>query len=455
MTDSNSISNSIIRIPNNWTPYKHQLDSLKAFDNGLKKQCLIWHRRAGKDNVALNLIAREAISNPGVYWVVYPTQTHAKSAVWTNIDSDGIRMIDHVFPPEIIKRKNDHEMIIELTNGSIVRLMAADSDKLVGANPIGIVFSEWALCDPTAWDYVRPILRRNKGWVVFITTFRGKNHAYTQYQILKDNPEWFVSLQTIKDTGLLTEKDMDDERREGMSEAMIQQEYYCSPMAALEGAYYTEEMLEMERSNRITDIAYDSTLPVYCSFDLGHSGQGDLTVCAYIQDPFNTPRIIHSQAWRQTSIPEIVEDIKQHPWGTNSILLLPHDGGHGEIGTGKTRLQMFKDQHTWVRAEVVPRIRNIQDSIEQLRQMLKVCLINNRDRDNFAMVEALQGFRAKVVPGAVGSISTYSDKPLHSWESDWVASLRTYASWRSGAGNQIRKPKPKPNWSQLSSVFNY
>lgn len=440
-----------ITIPNNWHPFRHQIEALNAFDTGRKKQYHIWHRRAGKDNLCLNLIAREAIQSPGVYWIVYPTATHARSAVWQNIDSDGIRMIDHTFPPEIVKRKADHEMVIELVNGSIIRLMAADSDKLVGANPVGVVFSEWALCDPSSWDYVRPILRVNKGWVIFITTYRGKNHAYTMYQKLKDNKEWYVTTQTIDDTGILTETDMDVERKEGMDEAMIQQEYYCSPMAAFTGAYYTNEMRAMVETNRITSVSYDDSLPVYCCFDLGHSGQGDLTVCSYIQDPFNVPRIIHSQAWRQTSIPEIVDDMKKHPWASNSILLLPHDGAHSEIGTGKTRLQMFKDQHNWIKAESVARIRNIQDGIEQLRQMLKVAYISNHNGANYALIEALQGFRAK--PSELG---VFSDKPLHSWESDWVASLRTYASWRSGHGNQIRKPKKKPDYSRLNkAAFTY
>jgi hypothetical protein len=141
-----------------------------------------------------------------VYWCVYPTQTHARSAIWQNIDSDGQRMIDHVFPPAICKNKRNDEMTIELVNGSIIRLMAADSDKLVGANPVGVVFSEWALADPSAWEYVRPILRVNNGWAIFITTYRGKNHAYTMYQKLYRNPEWFVTTKTIDDTGILHDR---------------------------------------------------------------------------------------------------------------------------------------------------------------------------------------------------------------------------------------------------------
>jgi hypothetical protein len=193
-------------------------------------------------------------------------------------------------------------------------------------------------------------------------------------------------------------------------------------------------------------------MPVYCCFDLGHSGRGDLTVCSYIQENFNTPRVILSQSWRQTSIPEIVADMRKHPWAHDSILLLPHDGNHGEIGTGKTRLQMFKELHDWTDASSVSRIRNIQDGIEQLRQMLKVTVINNTGETNFALIEALQGFRAKETT----QDGVFADQPLHSWESDWVASLRTYASRRSGQGNTVRRKKKKPDYTRLNkAAFSY
>lgn len=451
------IPDDTITIPYNWIPYDHQLEAFSQFQSGKRKQYHIWHRRAGKDNLALNIVAAEALLHSGVYWIVYPTQTHARSAVWHNIDSDGIRMIDHVFPKGIVKRINDNEMLIELINGSIVKLMAADSDKLVGANPIGVVFSEWALCNPSSYEYVRPILKVNKGWVIFITTYRGKNHAYTMYQKLKTNPDWYCTTKTIDDTGILDEADMLAERAEGMDEALLQQEYYCSPMAAFQGAYFSKEMREMHDSNRLTTISYDPSLPVYCCFDLGHSGRGDLTVCSYIQDSYNTPRVISSQSWRVTSIPEIVRDIRKLPWAANAILLLPHDGAHYEIGTGKSRLDMFKEQHNWVNAEYITRIKNIQDGIEQLRQMLSVAVINNAPDEfggtaNFTLIEALHGFRAK--PN--NDLGTYSSEPLHSWESDWVASLRTYAGWRSGHGNTIKKKYKVLDYSRLNrAAFQY
>ena len=45
----------------------------------------------------------------------------------------------------------------------------------------GIVYSEWALANPSAWAYHRPMLEENDGWALFITTPRGRNHAQAMF----------------------------------------------------------------------------------------------------------------------------------------------------------------------------------------------------------------------------------------------------------------------------------
>ena len=43
------------------------------------------------------------------------------------------------------------------------------------------VFSEYALSNPSVWAYTRPMLEENNGWAIFITTPRGRNHAYDMF----------------------------------------------------------------------------------------------------------------------------------------------------------------------------------------------------------------------------------------------------------------------------------
>jgi hypothetical protein len=70
----------------------------------------------------------------------------------------------------------------------------------VGAGPVGVVFSEYALAKPRAADLISPMLMQNGGWASYITTPRGRNHAFKLYQAAKLDPSWFCELQTLEDT---------------------------------------------------------------------------------------------------------------------------------------------------------------------------------------------------------------------------------------------------------------
>ena len=201
-------------------------------DSGGKRAVAVWHRRAGKDSTALNYTACEAIEKPGVYWHMLPTQRQARKVVWDGIDRKGRRVANQVFPREIVKKKRADEMQIELINGSIWQLCGSDNyDSLVGANPVGVVFSEWSLCNPAAWDFIRPILSENGGWAIFIYTPRGKNHGYKMAEMARKNPDWFYSRLTVEDTArddgspVITSEAIQAERDAGMYEEMIQQEF--------------------------------------------------------------------------------------------------------------------------------------------------------------------------------------------------------------------------------------
>lgn len=220
-----------IRIPNKWEPRVYQRPLFNSFGHGKQFQrgSVIWHRRAGKDSTVLNMTARDMFKRPGSYWHLFPEQSQARKAIWRGMDKQGRSIIDQFLPPEVRTRKKEDEMLIEVAGGSTWQLAGSDTyDSLVGSNPVGVVFTEWALSNPAAWDYIRPILLENGGWALFITTPRGRNHAYETHMMAQGNENWFDQILTIEDTGVLTEADMDAERAEGMSESKILQEYYCS-----------------------------------------------------------------------------------------------------------------------------------------------------------------------------------------------------------------------------------
>lgn len=217
-----------ITLPHKFTPRPYQLPLFKALDSGTKRAVLVWHRRAGKDKACFNYLIKRSLQRVGTYFYFLPEYAQAKKVIWDNIDNDGFRMLDHI-PKELIKSTNATELKVTLINGSIIQLIGADnfSKSGVGTNPIGVVFSEYSVNNPDVWNFVRPILAINGGWAIFNFTPRGQNHAFQLLEMAKDSADWFTQVLTVEDTGILTPDDIARERAEGMSQAMIDQEYYC------------------------------------------------------------------------------------------------------------------------------------------------------------------------------------------------------------------------------------
>jgi hypothetical protein len=174
----------------------------------------------------------------GSYVHLFPDRRRARKILWEGINREGRRFLED-FPQELITRQLDQEMMIQLRNGSIWYLEGAENiDAVVGANPRGIVYSEFSQMKPTVRALINPILDENGGWEIINFTPRGKNHAYELYQMALHNPEWYCTLLTINDTKrdalgedgspVITPAQIEARRREGMREELIQQEYFCS-----------------------------------------------------------------------------------------------------------------------------------------------------------------------------------------------------------------------------------
>ena len=249
-----------VTIPHKFTPRPYQLPFFKAMDSGIKRAVLVWNRRAGKDKACWNFMIKKAMEKVGTYFYMLPEYKQAKKVVWDNIDNSGFKMLDHI-PPEITKNINNSELKIELINGSIIQLIAADTFKQsgVGSNPSGVVFSEYSISSPEAWKYVAPILAVNGGWAVFNMTPRGRNHGWALLQQAKQNPNWFWQVLTVDDTKVLTPEASEEEKLAN-SIALIEQEYYCA---------FTENAGAFFRRVRQNTYESDIMLPENGNFQLG------------------------------------------------------------------------------------------------------------------------------------------------------------------------------------------
>lgn len=216
-----------INLPHRFTPRNYQLPFLKAWDSGMKRMFLVWHRRSGKDKTVVANLAKRMMERVGTYYYALPTYSQARKVVWLGADKAGFKFLDH-FPKELIESVNQQEMSIKFVNGSLFQLIGADNiDRIVGTNPIGVVFSEYSLMKPDVWNFISPILRENEGWAIFIMTPRGTNHAWDLMQTVKNDKNWFVQTLTVEDTKALSQEQLDEARNE-MPQDLFKQEYYCT-----------------------------------------------------------------------------------------------------------------------------------------------------------------------------------------------------------------------------------
>lgn len=217
-----------LKIPYNFEPRDYQRPVFEALERGIKRVISVWHRRAGKDKTFFNLMIRESIKRKGNYYYFFPTYSQGRKALWDGKDKDGFPFLGHI-PAECIVKKNEAEMKINLSWGSMIQLIGSDNyDSVMGTNPVGCVFSEYALQDPKAWDFIRPILVENGGWALFNFTPRGRNHGWDLFQSALQDPSWFVHLLTIDDTKAISHADVQAEVKAGMPEELAQQEFWCS-----------------------------------------------------------------------------------------------------------------------------------------------------------------------------------------------------------------------------------
>jgi hypothetical protein len=268
-----------LQLPYKFWPRVYQMPLFAALENGEKKRaCLVWHRRAGKDKTALNFTVTQMMKRVGSYYYFFPTFAQGRKIIWDGIDKDGMKYTDH-FPAEMVVASNASEMKVIVKHpvdkgrtGSLFQIVGTDNfDAVVGTNPVGCVFSEYALQNPEAWDYFRPILTENGGWAIFLYTPRGQNHGLALLEMAKANPNWFWQILTVDDTRredgtpVISEADIEEDRASGMSEDLVQQEYYCS-FARVGG-----QAFRFERLHHVIDpIPIPEGAPIYMTFDWGY-----------------------------------------------------------------------------------------------------------------------------------------------------------------------------------------
>ena len=384
------IEDGILRLNSNMIPRDYQMPIMQAFDNGIRRFCIVQTRRSGKTWLHWRLMIREAIKKKANYLHVFNSEKQHKESIWEAIDNDGVNFIDYV-PKELVSSVEKGDFRITLKNGSTIRLMlGSNPDSLRGANPYGIILDEYATLDPTTIQVLNPILATNKGWLIVTGTPRGDNHFKKLYDSAKKSDLWYTHTVSALDTGTFTQKELDILRQESIdyfgNEAYFQQEYMCSWISPNSGSVFGELTNIMINKGHFKRIPYNKDLPVYTAWDIANN---DHTAIIFFQitksqdinviDMIEASRVTGGVEYYVQEIAKKKYPIQQHflPFDADY-----HKGAKNETYTGELRKLGVKN------FKVLKRVSTVTDKVNFLRSEFKRLYIDNRlDR----VIECLRG----------------------------------------------------------------
>ncbi|MGC3998086.1 MAG: hypothetical protein QM767_11585 [Anaeromyxobacter sp.] len=412
-------------------PYQREL--LAYLRSGGKRAVCVWHRRAGKDLTLLHWMSEAAEDRVGLYWHLLPSSRQARKAIWNGFLRDGRRIIDAVFPPSIVKRKNETEMVLELENGSIVQLVGSDGyDRLVGSNPIGVTFSEFALSKPQAWEYIRPILAENGGWACFISTPRGRNALWKLWEVAGNAPGWFRQQLSIFDTGALPPSTLEEERAAGMPDALIKSEYLVSFDAAQVGAVYGDLLEALGKKGGLDKFPVSIEAPVYTVWDLGMS---DSTAIWAFQVVDGRLEVVNYYEANGKPLSHYFEHVERWPYKYERHFF-PHDARARNFQTNVTTIQLAQER---LKAVAVVPLMPVEQGIEAARWLLQTAIRIHPDQ----CAEGLEALRAYSYEFDEDR-RIFSLRPRHDWASHGADAFRYLATVARQMIDRQRAPERRP-----------
>jgi len=442
-----------IQLPNNWRPREYQMAAWSYLENGGRHAELIWPRRAGKDAVCLHWAACASFERIANYWHMLPEYSQARKAIWDAVNpTTGKKRIDEAFPHELRRRVDNTKMTIEFVNGSTWQVVGSDNpDSLVGTTPAGIVYSEWALSNPNVRAYLRPIIAENNGWQAFITTPRGRNHAYTTFAAAEKNMRAGLDVfaqrldaydvRTMTPAQLAAElKEYIDSFGEDYGRAKFEQEYLCSFDAAIMGAILARSIAAAEKEGRVSDdVQYDPYgAPIEITCDLGRR---DTATWWFWQPQIGGYQIIdYANGWAIDAeewcykLSNMLEAYKNSD-GKPALgrIWMPHDARAKTFSAKHSAVEIFIEKFGTKHVAMVPR-SSIADRVNAARVMIGKIKFNQTKCERG--LDGLRNWRYEYDEEA----KIFGADPVHDWSSHDGDGF----SYGCQIMQQAEPPAPKP-----------
>lgn len=413
--------------------------SAPASGSSGKRAVLVHHRKAGKDLLAFNYTIWAAAQRPGLYLHLAPDSVQARRIIWDGIHAgspvlDGAPFLSHV-PAEMLIEKNETEMSLRFHAAggqhSIWQLVGTDRfERLRGPAPVGLVFSEFSYMSPGAWEALAPALGATGGWAIFIFTPNGPNHAKDLFEYARKDPAWFVDVRTVEETRrdapgedgapVVAQEYIDAERRRGVPEEWLLQEYWCDFSGIRTGSYYGELLARADAEKRVTEVPYDPMLPVEVWYDLG---RGQSIACWMVQTTTaGLVRVIDCLEGKpDEDISHVARALMVRPYNY-ACHIMPWDA---QPYADRSRVEWA--ERLGLRPVTVAGKAPVDDGISAVKALLPRCVF---DAARCAPgLKALRAYHREWDEKA----SCFKDNPKHDWASHFADAFRTGAMATRGA----------------------
>ena len=214
-------------------------------------------------------------------------------------------------------------------------------------------------------------------------------------RVLTDEQRWFWIAQ---------ERELGDD---------VYQEYPGTPEEAFaavrDGTYYAQ--IFREQKDNIVENLYDENLDVSVAIDLG---MNDTMVMLFFQQHRDELRIIDEYHNSGEAILHYVQILRGKNY-TYADIYLPHDAKVKELGTGKSRVDIFREHG--VKARVMRRTRSVHNDIELVRNTIP------RIKVDASLDYILDTFR-NYTKQWDDKLGVWKDKPLHNEWSNPADAIR-------------------------------
>lgn len=379
---------------------------------------IVAHRRFGKTVCVVNHMIKMALTSDKrkpFYAYLAPYYNQAKAIAW-----EYLLYYTGPIPGRLVNRS---ELSVTLSlplydrriNSATIRLFGADNpDSLRGLYYDGAVLDEFGDMKSEVWDTVlRPALADRLGWGVFIGTPKGRNKFWETYTKAEKDPDWFTATYKADETGVLPDSELTALKAQ-MSPSQYAQEFECSFEAAIQGAYYANELQTARTEGRVRDFNIETGIPVHTVWDLG---MDDYTAIIFYQNVAREVRIVdfyEANGEGLSHYAKVLQD-KGYLYGDH---FLPHDVEVKELGTGKSRKESLEGMG--LRVQTGPRLP-VEDGIEAARKLFAMCWF--RESAVMPLVDHLQLYR-RVWDDRLG---VFRDRPVHDLHSHAADAFRYLA----------------------------